>query len=340
MRTAFLALFALALAFHSSVSAQAWAEKMFKDKDAKDNPIVHDFGSVPRGSHLLHRFKITNIYAVPMDIVSLKPSCGCGTATATKTTLQPRESGYIEVTVDTTRFQQPKKLTVAVTVGPEYVSTADLVLSFDPRNDIVFNPGQVVFGVVPQGQAVEKKEIDVEYAGALDWQVTEVVSRDLPVEASFKEWYRRAGQKSAKEVGYKISVALKADAPAGPFKQEIFLKTNDPNCPLLPVLVEANVQAPLTASPNKLEFGTTTVGQPITKRVIVKAAKACKITSIEGQADGVTADLPEGSKETHFLTVKWLPKNAGELRRSIVIKTDLESEATVTVMLEGSAGSQ
>jgi hypothetical protein len=337
MRKAFLPLFVVALTFPATASAQAWAEKMFKDKDSKDNPLVHDFGSVPRGSHLLHRFKITNIYAVPMDIVSLKPSCGCGTATATKSTLQPRESGYIEVKVDTTRFQQPKKLTVAITVGPEYVSTADLVLSFDPRNDIVFNPGQITFGLVPQGKATEKKEIDVEYAGSLDWKVTEVVSKDLPVEASFKEWYRRPGQKSAMEVGYKISVALKADVPGGPFKQEIFLKTNDPNCPLLPVLVEANVQAPLTASPNKVEFGTATVGQPITKRVIVKANKACKITSIEGQADGVTADLPEGSKETHFLTIKWLPKDAGELRRSIVIKTDLEPEASVTVMLEGKA---
>jgi hypothetical protein len=337
---AFLALFALAAACPAKVSAQAWAEKMFKDKDSKDNPLVHDFGSVPRGSHLLHRFKVTNIYAVPMDIVSLKPSCGCGTATATKATLQPRESGYIEVTVDTTRFQQPKKLTVAVTVGPQYVSTADLQLSFDPRNDVVFNPGQVTLGVVPHGKASEKKEIDVEYAGALDWKVTEAVTNDLPIEASFKEWYRRPGTRSPKEVGYKISVALKADAPAGPFKQALFLKTNDPNCPLLPVLVDANVQAPLTASPDKVEFGTAMVGQPITKRVIVKASKECKITAIDGQADGVTVDLPEGSKETHFLTIKWLPNAPGELKRSIVIKTDLDQGASVTVMLEGKAEAQ
>jgi hypothetical protein len=337
MRKVIVALFALAAAFPATVSAQAWAEKMFQDKDSKDNPLVHDFGSVPRGSHLLHRFKITNIYAVPMDIVSLRPSCGCGSATATKTTLQPRESGYIEVTVDTTRFQTPKKLTVAVTVGPQYVSTADLQLSFDPRNDVVFNPGQASMGVVPQGKASEKRELDVEYAGALDWKVTEVVTNDLPIEASFKEWYSRPGTKSPKEVGYKISVALKAGAAPGPFKQAIYLKTNDPNCPLLPVLVEATVQAPLTATPNKIEFGTATVGQPITKRVIIKANKACKITAIDGQADGVTAELPEGAKETHFLTIKWLPTAAGELKRSIVIKTDLDQDASVTVMLEGKA---
>jgi hypothetical protein len=310
---------------------------MFKDKDAKDNPLVHDFGSVPRGSHLLHRFKITNIYAVPMEIINLKPSCGCGTAKATKTTLKPTESGYIEVTVDTTRFQNPKKLTVAVTVGPEFTSTADLVLTFDPRSDIVFNPGQASLGVVARGKASEKKVIDVEYAGALDLKLTEVVTNNLPIEATFKEWYRRPGKTSAKEVGYKISVALKPDAPAGPFKQEFFLKTNDPNCPLLPVLVEAMVQAPLTLSPDKAALETVMVGQTVTKRIILKANKACRITAIEGQEEGVTAETPDTAGETHIVTIKWQPTKAGDLKRSLVIKTDLEPEGTVTVPVEGTA---
>src|SRR5262249_11927647 len=148
----------------------------------KENPLVHDFGSVPRGAQLFHRFKITNIYAVPMDITNLKPSCGCGTAKATTNTLQPRESGFIEVKLDTTRFTGPKKVTISVTVGPEFTSTADLHLSFNSRADVVYNPGQVSFGVVARGKAAEKKEIDVEYAGALDWKVTEVVTGDAPVE--------------------------------------------------------------------------------------------------------------------------------------------------------------
>src|SRR5919201_5309201 len=100
MRMACVALFALTALAPAPASAQAWAEKMFRDKDAKDNPLVHDFGSVPRGAQLVHRFKITNIYAVPMEITNLKPSCGCGSAKATKTSFQPRESGFIEVTLD------------------------------------------------------------------------------------------------------------------------------------------------------------------------------------------------------------------------------------------------
>jgi hypothetical protein len=337
MRMAFLTLTAFAALAPAMASAQAWAEKMFKDADAKDNPLVHDFGSVPRGSQLFHRFKITNIYAVPMEITNLHPSCGCGTAKATKTTLQPRESGYIEVTLDTKRFNGLKKVTISVTVGPEFVSTADLRLSFNSRADVVFNPGQVNFGLVPRGKATDKQEVDIEYAGALDWKVTEVVANDAPVEVSFKEWYRRAGKTSAHEVGYKISVALKAEATAGPFKQDLYLKTNDPACPLLPVLVEATVQAPLKVSPEKADFGSVVVGESATKRVIVKAAKACRITAMEGQEDGITAQTSDAAGETHIVTIKWQPSQAGNLKRQLVIKTDLDKDATIAFPIEGSA---
>ena len=337
MRKATVALFVLVALAPAPGSAQAWAEKMFKDPDAKDNPLVHDFGSVPRGSQLFHRFKITNIYAVPIEITNLHPSCGCGTPKATKTKLQPRESGYVEVTLDTKRFTAPKKVTISVTVGPEFVSTADLQLTFSPRTDVVFNPGQVNFGVVPRGKATDKQEIDIEYAGALEWKVTDIVASDAPVEFSFKEWYRRPGKATANEVGYKISVALKADAPAGPFKQDIYLKTNDPACPLLPVLVEATVQAPLTALPEKAELGTVPVGQSTTKRVIVKGLKPFKIVAIEGQEDGVTAETPEPVSETHFVTIKWQPTKAGDLKRQLTVKTDLDKDTTIAIPLEGSA---
>jgi hypothetical protein len=332
MRKALVALFALTVLAPATASAQAWAEKMFRDKDAKDNPLVHDFGSVPRGAKLLHRFKITNIYAVDMQIADIRASCTCGSAKETKKVLKPREVGYIEVTMDTTRFAGPKTISVFVTVGPEYTSTAELKVSANSRADVVFNPGQVSFGVVQRGQASPKQEVDVEYAGTLDWKITEIKTNDAPVEASFKEWYRKPGQ-----VGYKISIALKSDAPVGALKEEVYLKTTDPNCPLLPVLVEGTVQAPLSVSPDVAKMDTVTVGQVKTMRVIVRGSKAFRITAIEGQEDGITAETPPTAAETHFVTIKCHPTKAGEFKRQLMIKTDLDKDGSVTVPVEGTA---
>jgi hypothetical protein len=53
-----------------SQQADAWAAKMF----GPAANLVHDFGTVPRGAMLRHDFVMTNIYAVPIEISSIKIS--------------------------------------------------------------------------------------------------------------------------------------------------------------------------------------------------------------------------------------------------------------------------
>src|SRR5947209_6655905 len=175
---------ALALAVPSVPSAAAqgpdWGNKLF-NPDAK-GPTAHDFGSVPRGSQLYHRFSMKNIWKVPIEIMNVRASCGCVTATPSVTRLQPKETGYLEILMDTRRINPPgpKTVTVHVLIGPEYTSTATLQVSCNSRADVGFNPGQINFGVVAAGQTPEQN-IDVEYAGSLDWRVSDVVKNDAPV---------------------------------------------------------------------------------------------------------------------------------------------------------------
>src|SRR5262245_52702087 len=201
--------------------AQGWADKMFAESPDKKPVLNHDFGIIARGTQMKHAFKITNIYAVRMEITSIKSGCGCVTATAAKRVLEPRESTTLEVSMDGRRFAGAKTVKVSVTVGPEYVSTAELKVNANSRADVVFNPGEVNFGTVTQGQT-PTQTIDVEYAGVLKWQVTEVVLGDAPYTATVTETYRRSGQ-----VGYRLAVTMKNDAPAGALKHNLYLKTND-----------------------------------------------------------------------------------------------------------------
>src|SRR5581483_7978488 len=101
MRNAVLALGMFA-GLAAPVGAQgSWADKMFQEG------TVHDFGNVPRGTQLFHRFKVTNIYAVRLDIVQVRTSCGCVTATPTKRTLESREEAYVDVIMDARKFTGP-----------------------------------------------------------------------------------------------------------------------------------------------------------------------------------------------------------------------------------------
>src|SRR4051812_48728733 len=117
MRNAILALVALAVTTASAPS-QAWAEKMIEGPN-KTAPLSHDFGVQPRGKELKVDFKIKNPYAVRMEITSIKPGCGCVTATVGKRILEAREETVLNLVMDTKRFQGAKTVGVRVTVGPE-----------------------------------------------------------------------------------------------------------------------------------------------------------------------------------------------------------------------------
>jgi hypothetical protein len=303
----------------------AWAEKMFGGN------VVHDFGSVPHGAHLFHRFPMTNIWAVPIELTSVRVSCGCVTATPTTQTLQPRESGFLDVTMDAHRFTGLKSVTIYVTLGPQYTSTAALRVSANSRVDVVFNPGQVSFGVVPLGQT-PVQVIDVEYAGVLDWRVSDIDKGAAPLDVRLEQLYREPGK-----VGYRISTTLKTDAPAGLFKQELMLRTNDPASPLVPVLVEAIIQAPLSVKPSSLAMGNPKVGEAVSKRVIVHGGKPFKIVRIDGLGNGIQAEIPPATAEVHTLTITFQPESAGPVQRQLQILTDLTGQPPVSVTIEGNA---
>ena len=326
LRHALMALFVVAFAVTPAAAQSAWAEKMFKEG------LSHDFGSVPRGAQLSHRFVITNIYAVRMEIISIKPGCGCVTYNAAKRVLEPRESTTIDITMDAKRFTGLKTVGISVTVGPDFISSAQLSVSANSRADIVFNPGQVSFGSVTRGQAASQV-IDVEYAGVLDWQVIEASAKDLPVEVSLSELYRRPGQ-----VGYRVRVALKADAPLGTLKGDLFLRTNDPASPLLPVLVEGVVQSNVTVSPSTLSLGAVKIGETLTRRVVVRGNKPFRVMGVEGMGDVMQLDPPPSATPSpvQVVSFKCVFRKAGDFRHEVKIKTDLQ-DTPVVVTIDGSA---
>jgi hypothetical protein len=331
MKNALLALVVVALGSAAAPAQTNWGDKLFKDGTS------HDFGTVAHGAQLYKRFTITNIYAVPLDIMDVKVSCGCTTATPSAKTLQPREVGYLDVNMDARKFTGPKTVRVTVIVGPQYTSSAELKLTANSRQDIVFNPGDVNFGSVAAGDT-PTQTVDVEYAGTLDWRITGADANGGPFDVQVEEFRREVGKKGqAGTVGYHVKVTMKPGAKAGAIRQELILKTNDPASESVPVLVEATVQAPLTVSPEVLHIGDLKAGQEVTKKVMVRGSKAFKIVAVEGGGDvvGVATAFPSAEPLVQQpLAFRCVGSKTGEFRRTFKITTDLQ-EAPVTVTVEG-----
>ena len=234
--------------------------------------------------------------------------------------------------MDGKRFDGAKNVGVRVTVGPEFVSSAELKVMATSRADLVFNPGRIVFPPQANGASLTQTA-DMEYAGNFPLEVREVVVNQVPVEATFKQLYREPGR-----VGYQVSATLKTDGPPGAFKDTIFLKTNDPTLPLVSLLVEGNVESTISITPQKLALGGVTQGDLLTRRVVIRAQKPFQILAVDGTGQGVelAGELSAQPASVQTVALKIQIPGPGEFRREIRIRTSLQ-EAPLVLAIDGMA---
>lgn len=324
--------------------APPWANKFFlpdiatNREQAPPQAITHNFGEVPHGTLCVHKFIITNIYDVPMQITDVRKSCTCLDFVPMTKILQPNETAEFAVTMNTGKFVGQNTQTFYVTVGPKFVSTAVLRVSATSRTDVSLTPGAIAFGTVPQGSKTTQA-ITVKYSGrSRDWKLTEVSPVQGPFEVRFSEMSRGGPLRGGCE--YSVEVTLKPNAAPGPISEQVSIKTTDPTHPVVQVAVSGTIAAPIELAPNKLRFDGVPVGQSVNQRVLVRAAKPFKITGVEGAADGITVDLPAAGAplQVQFLTVKFDPTKAGTVRAQIRVRTDLDGgTAVLPVEAEGIA---
>lgn len=308
-----------------------WANKFFQ-KENTPAIISHDFGTVPAGTLLQHTFTITNIYDVPMQVVYVRKSCSCLEAFPPLGTIPPNETAEFKVTMDANKFKGPNAQTFNVTFGPNFVSTATIQVKANARADVQLAPGQVNFGVVAQG-AKASQTVTVRYTGRQrDWKITGVAPSagpfDVTIEEPGNKWFNSE---------FRVTVALKPNAPSGQVSGTVQLQTNDSTAPLVPISVSAVVQAPLTVAPAKAKFARVTVGQTATQRIMIRAAKPFKVEPYADDATGISADVGlNAAAPVQIVTVKFTPKTAGAIRAELKLRTDLDG-AVVTIPIEAEA---
>lgn len=338
MRRLPLTLLALALALPASAQETArWGNKFFSGKDEPAPPVIlHDFGVLPKGTVKTYRFQMANIYAVPMQVSEPKASCGCVSIVEYTGKMGPRETGHIEVRIDTGRFDGPKTVEIPVRfdgrdpkTGESFWSYARLEVRAVSRPDIAIDPGAVDFKVVPAGQKAVQV-VNIVYTGRQrDWKVTEVSHKNDALDVVV------VPKAAAGGVRYELRATLKDTAPAGDVFDQIVLKTTDPDRQgaSLTVTVSGQVQAPLSLVPgDQMKMGGVEVGKKLEKNVIVRADKPFRVKAVDGQGEGVSVSLiPLPAAKSQVLTVTFAPEKPGPVKRVLTIKTDTGESVPLTV---------
>lgn len=309
-------------------ASEKWADSLFAE-------LSHDFGPVPRGAIVRHNFVLTNRFDEAITILDVRASCGCTTARALSTKVDPGQQTAIEALMDTRNFVGKKATTVTISLVSSSGRQAEIRLGVQSMilSDIVLNPGTIDLGVVSRGQSAQQV-LTIDRHGSPGWKVERMqATRRLSgvVNAEVVETAR-----SEQGVSYRLTVNLRPDAPAGPIREEIRILTNDPESPMVPVLVKAEVRGTLTASPSLLSLGRASSSAEVQGRILLRAAKPFAITKVEGAGDGfeVRTDEPNSRKALHVLTVVYKPEAGGghgDLRRAFRVSTDLTGEPALDI---------
>jgi hypothetical protein len=245
--------------------------------------------------------------------------------------LKTWEKGSIVATLNTRSFVGQRNSTLTVVIDKPYYAEVHLTIAGYIHSDVDFQPGVAALGDVEQGTSVEQ-EVAVTYRGRGNWQIADVRSANKNLEVELGEPIRQPGI-----VSYKMTVRLKADAPAGTLQDQLTLVTNDQRMPTVVLPVEGRVTPPLAISPSPLLLGTLAPGQSVTKQLVISGKQPFKVLSIGSDQEALQFKTsPDVTKKVHLIPVTVVaPESPGEFHYTISIETDLASAGKATCQARG-----
>lgn len=297
----------------SPALSATWADSLFED-------FSKDFGSVPRGPTLSYPFRVVNKTRGPVHIASVRVSCGCVSATALKTSLQPGESTHILARMDTTRFTGLKSVTIYVQFDQPAFEEVRLWVQANGRNDFIVTPDTLAFGQLKRG-ASPAVSVLISFYGNSEARIAEVKSESNYIQAKVQEVRRQEA-----EVVYQLTAHVRGDAPVGKWYSDIWLKTNGEAMRIrVPLTVE--VQSALSINPETVALGSIKTGTERERRVIVRGIKPFTITKVLGTGEQLSVrDSTPKAKPIHVLTIKLKAGEPGDLKRTLRVVTDLAKD--------------
>src|SRR4051812_42423431 len=122
---------------------------------------TYDFQKVKSGEVVKHSFVFTNTGSATLNILEVKPGCGCTTAGTWDKTVEPGKTGSIPLQFNSAGFGG--KVTKVATVTSDDPGHSNVVLQITGTvwRPIDFTPTMAMFNMPPDGQTNDTKMIHI-----------------------------------------------------------------------------------------------------------------------------------------------------------------------------------
>ncbi len=311
------------LAFVPGAEASSWADGLFDE-------LSKDFAIVSRGSTLVHHFRIKNTTGQPVGISNVRVSCGCVSASALKTYLQPDEETAVVARMDTTRFRGVKTVTIYVHFNKPKSEEVRLWVKANARDDFSISPESLDLGTIRQGLPKEATTT-IRFHGQPDLQIQEVRPDSHFLLCKIVE-VSRGGNESV----YELKATLRKDTPAGIWFSDIWLRTDSSQIPQVRIPVTLTVESHLSATPSQIQLGTLAKGEEVQRKVVVRGLSPFKILKVEGLGGKIEmAELSKEAKAVHVITMTVKAEGTKKLPTAVTILTDSKDQPQLEIPILG-----
>lgn len=293
-----------------------------------DTPI-YDFGKVRSGADIKHDFYFTNTGTGPLEILRVKPSCGCTVAGAHDRVVQPNQTGKIPITLSSKNASGPMSKTITVNTN---VAGTDATVTLQIKGE-VWQPIQVT----PQAAAFGR--ITSQDAGAkLLRKLTIVNNLESPVKLGepTSNNPKIKGEITTLEEGkkFELTVTLVPPLDSGNTSGRLTIPTGVSDVPSLEVQAYAFVTAAVDVTPNTMILPPTRTAA-ITRQFYIRSNvnKAVKITDLQSTNPEIKLELTDVKDAMTFrlkvdVPASYTPTPGGD---KITFKTDNPDVPQITI---------
>jgi hypothetical protein len=304
-----------------------------------DEP-VYDAGPVSPGDEVRHDFVIRNAGERPLEIVEVRPACGCTVADYDRT-IAPGESGKIHAVVDTTGFAGgiAKGLTVLTNDpdNPRLVITVKATV--EPA--VFLRPGFARF-IQPRDAGVGSVEQIVFTSTKDDLEITDVQSPYPFLEVDARPATDDEKQEEGKGKQWVVTLSLDYDAaPIGALADYVRLTTNHPKQKEVTIPVSGFVRPLVVLTPETADFGEVEVAEKTEAALVLKnyaqRDMAISLDTASSLPPGVAVDVEPTKEGREFLVHVTLAPElpAGPFAGTIRLKTDHPERPSIEIPLKG-----
>ena len=282
----------------ANAHGQDWVGKLFESTS-------HDFGDVLKGEVPVYRYKFVNNLSETLHIRSVKSSCGCTEATASKDTFQPGEKGEIicKYNTPTTKFPGKKDASIIVLFDLPQLVEQQLTVKGNIITGISLEPKEVDFGQVVAGE-LEPVKVLLTSTENPHFRIKKVRNVDH-IDIQTKEIKRT----ETGIVSYELTATLLDSAPKGYFQGEVYLDLDLglqpnglPKIQTLPLSFTGKLNSTLQLSTEILTFGPMVPGEVAKRKLLLTSTKPFKISEIIAE-EGFRVSNSNQPKVVHIVEV-------------------------------------